>query len=224
MAVLNSANSVQLWPTGSDPWVGTPNPNLVLQDDGNLVLYGSTGGVSTAIWATDSVSTIVTGCTASSPSTISAGAIIASGGCLQSPNHQYQLRMQTDGNLVLYYQSQNAPLWNTNTATSPGAQFRLWSNGTMAVQAPGNVYPWSIAQAAPSAVLALQDNGNLQEFGNNSTPLMPVMPYSAWQTVTTNLRGNSLPSGTTLSPGQYLMSQGGTYKLSMGTNGLLELS
>jgi hypothetical protein len=194
------------------------NPTLVLQDDGNLVVYGPN-----AVWATNS--TVVAACDSTSPATISAGATIASGGCLISPNKQYELIMQTDGNLVLYYLSQGDPLWATNTAGNPGAQFRLLSTGGMVIQVSGANIWSSPTSPVPSAILGLQDNGNVQDFGNNSTALgLPVISYSAWQTGTTNLRGWSLPSGSTLSPGQYLMSQNGMYKLSMGTNGLLELS
>jgi len=194
------------------------NPLLALQDDGNLVVNGPN-----AVWASNS--TVLTACGAASPTTISAGAIIASGGCLISPNKQYELIMQTDGNLVLYYLNQGDPLWATNTAGNPGAQLRLWPSGGMSLQAPGNIFIWSSpTNMVPSAVLALQDNGNVQEFGNNSTLGLAVISYSAWQSGTTNLRGWSLPSGSNLSPGQFLMSPNGTYKLSMGTNGLLELS
>ena len=204
----------QAWESGSTT---ATNPTLVVQSDGNLVVYGPN-----AVWATNS--TVITACDSTSPATISAGATIASGGCLISPNKQYELIMQSDGNLVLYYLSQGDPLWATNTTGNPGAQFRLLSNGGMVIQVPGANIWSSPTTIVPSAILGLQDNGNVQEFGNNSILSMPVISYSAWQTGTTNLRGWSLPSGSTLSPGQYLMSQNGMYKLSMGTNGLLELS
>jgi hypothetical protein len=195
------------------------NPVLVLQSDGNLVVYGPN-----AVWATNSI--VLTACDSTSPATISAGGIIAPGGCLISPNKQYELIMQTDGNLVLYYLSQGDPLWATNTAGTPGgAELRLWPDGSLTLEGPGNVVIWNPNLTAANAVLALQDNGNVQEFGNNTVPFgLAVISYSAWQTGTTNLRGWSLPSGSTLSPGQYLMSPNGEYKLSMGTNGLLELS
>jgi len=203
------------WQSGT---TSATNPLLALQSDGNLVVYGPN-----AVWASNS--TVVTACDATSPATISAGGIIAPGGCRRSSNGQYELIMQTDGNLVLYYLSQGDPLWASNTAGNPGAELRLWPDGSLTLEGPGNVLIWNPMNGVPNAILGLQDNGNVQLFGNNSIPLgLAVISYSAWQTGTTNLRGWSLPSGSTLSPGQYLMSQNGTYKLSMGTNGLLELS
>jgi hypothetical protein len=58
---------------------------------------------------------------------------IASGGCLFSPNGQYFLHMQTDGNLVLYVSASDEVLWSSGTNGNNGAIFSLQSNGFMGV-------------------------------------------------------------------------------------------
>ncbi len=227
LGVINSANTTTLFYAPNSQ--GTPNPDLVLQDDGNLVLYGSPGDGTGphAVWSTGVASTVIGTCSAASPATGNAGTVITSGGCLYSPNHQYELVMQADGNLVLYYLPLNDPIWDSNTAGNPGAFLRLQSNGFLGVLNSTNTTtlfyaPRSVNTANPT--LALGNSGNLILYGNNSTPSTPALPYAIWSTNTANLRGTSLPSGSTLTPGQYLESPNGTYKLSMGTTGLLELS
>jgi hypothetical protein len=224
MGVVAADNRTQLfYATGS---VGTPDPNLVLENTGNLVLYahGTGGGVPTAVWAAGSEQVTVSTCTATSgPNQLTPG-VVQPGACLFSPNKKYRLQMQTDGNLVLTYVPLDQPLWSSNTADHPGSWLQLWPDGSLTVEAPTAGQVWWPNGTTPNAVLVLENNGNLELYGDNSTPDQPVVPYSAWQTGTNNLQGDELPSGSVLSPGQYLQSPTGTYKLSMGTNGLLELS
>jgi hypothetical protein len=165
-----------------------------------------------------------TSCGASSASQTAVG--LTSGACLVSPNHQYELRMQTDGNLVLYYQAQNDALWATFPSGPPagvaGDTLVLYTSGSQ----PGNlcVEGWCNGVSATNALLVLQNDGNLVEYANNGPASLAAVPYAAWASGTANLRGNGLASGTALRPGQYLASANGQYRLSMGTGGLLELS
>ena len=231
MAVINNANVTQLWPTGNDFFQGTPNPNLVLQDDGNLVLYGygTGGGVPYAAWSTGTNLTNILTCSNASPSALASG-VLQSGACLLSPNHQYGLLMQANGNAVLYRAGDDYPLWAAfpqgSLQGAGGPVSGAVAGDTLVLYADGNlcVTGWCNGATAAKPTLALENNGNLVEYANNSTPSNTVSSYAAWQTGTANLQGNTLPTGSTLMPGQYLQSANGTYTLSMGTNGLLELS
>jgi hypothetical protein len=215
-----------LWGDGC-PGCGQTDPpsgnTLVLQNDGNLVVYGNVGGSSQALWASGTSNSWVTTCDSSATSVLATG-VIMPGGCLVSPNHQYELIMQTDGNLVLYFQSRMDPMWASNTANNPGAFFRLQSNGYMAVINsantaqlwPGGPDPWV---GTPDPVLVLQSDGNLVLYANNAPG--SSLPYAAWSTHTNGLRGAEVPAGGSLSPGQYLLSPNGQFGLAMQTNGVL---
>lgn len=52
------------------------------------------------------------------------------------------LRMQTDGNFVLYGDS-GGPLWSSNTAGNPGAQVRVQNDGNMVIYAVNQRVIWA---------------------------------------------------------------------------------
>jgi hypothetical protein len=232
MAVINSTNVTQLWPTGSDPWVGTANPELVLQDDGNLVLYSVSGATTTAVWSTGTTGlrTRVTSCNAQSPSTVNGGSSIASGGCLASSDQQYAVEMQADGNLVVYYQpfsAQPQPLWDSNTAANPGATASVQTDGNLVVYSATGVALWSSnTTGTPNSYLSMQADGNAVVYGNSFAQQSGTTTgngYAAWSTQTNDLRGYQLHSGQVLEPGQYLKSPNGQFGLTMGQQGVLVL-
>jgi hypothetical protein len=237
LLVMNAANSNILWQP-SPSTAGTGNATLTMQDDGNLVLYGTNGkGGISAVWQSGTASqygtaqgyTALTACGKTSPNELSAGEVLAVGGCLVSPNDQYELIMQTDGNLVLYYQDQSDPLWASYPTGPPagagGGEAVLFGGEFQGSFCVGRVSgAWCNDTTAPNAYLVLDNSGNLAEYANNGTVSAANVPYVAWQTGTGDLRGQTLPSGDTLTPGQYLQSPNGMYKLTMGTTGLLELS
>ncbi len=138
--------------------------------------------------------------------------------CLRSPNGLYELIMQSDGNLVLYYESQADPLWasfpSEPTSTSyAGDTAVLDSDGNLCVEG------WCNNITAPNTTLVLQDDGNLVEYAN----VPGGSPYAVWSTKTEDLRGYELQPGELLQPGQYLKSQNGTYSLAMSASGYLVL-
>jgi hypothetical protein len=159
----------------------------------------------------------VSACGSSSPSSVANGSTLDAGGCLVSPDHQYELVMQIDGNLVLYYQSQADPLWDSGTEGSSGASATLQTDGNLVVSSTAGVAWAAGSNGTSNADLVLQDDGNLVVYGTNPTG----SAYAAWSTSTFNLRGYMLPSGETLEPGQYLKSQNGTWTLSMTSAGYL---
>ncbi len=112
--------------------------HLVLQTDGNLVLYykphptyaelNPDAGSLIAIWNT--------GTMASSDS-----------------NPDRILRMQSDGNLVLYRppaQLGNA-LWHTHTYGNPGAYLQLHNSGNLSLSSPDGEVLWEAGNPRPAA-------------------------------------------------------------------------
>ena len=98
---------------------------LVLQNDGNLVMY-VTAGRATAVWDTRSMG-----------------------------RRERQLVMQDDGNLVLYERrgSRSRALWHTRTHGSPGAFLMLGDDGVLSVENPSGRALWRISVAPPDVGL-----------------------------------------------------------------------
>ncbi|HXA32368.1 MAG TPA: hypothetical protein VNV87_08935 [Acidimicrobiales bacterium] len=228
MGVLNSTNSVTLW-APSEPWVGEPvNAVLVLQDDGNLVLYDTLHGDVRALWATGTdnlVVSTISGCDASSPNQMQTGQM-EPGGCLISTNQQYELIMQTDGNLVLYYKTAGSPEWASNTAGNPGAFLELKATGYMAVYTPSFATPWVPNEPGVTSdntivpVLVVQNDGNvvLYRTQQNSSGGVSVL----WATNTQEpSNGSTLAGGQTLHVGHTLTSPNGHVTLVMQQDGNL---
>ena len=83
------------------------------------------------------------------------------GDALSSPNGRLVLRMQDDGNLVLYASGDN-PIWATGTNGRPDSILAMQEDGNLVVIAPGNVPVWSSGTFGQSdCVLIIQDYGNL---------------------------------------------------------------
>ena len=186
-----------------------------------LLSTGALAGALLASSAGATSSTTIDTCT-DSTSSIANNSSIGPGGCLFSANGQYQLVMQTTGNLVLYYLSQADALWNSGTGTgtgASGASATLQSTGNLTVGPATNPY-WQSNKKAPDASLVLQDDGNLVVYAINGAG----SPYAAWSTNTQDLRGYKLTSDETLEPGQYLKSKDGAWTLSMTFPGYLVLS
>jgi hypothetical protein len=157
---------------------------------------------------------------ASPPNTLAAGQQLTAGGCLVSSNQDYELVMQTDGNLVLYYQSQSDPLWDSGTYNDPGAYATMQTDGNFVVYSSSGNALWNAGtQGAPNASLIVQSDGNVVVYGSNPGGSQ----YAAWATNTDNLRGYELQNGQALEPGQYLESQNGEYGVEMGAGGVLVL-
>jgi hypothetical protein len=228
MGVLNSTNSTTLW-APSEPWVGGPvNPVLVLQDDGNLVLYDTLNGDVHALWATGTdnlVTNYISTCDASSPNQMQTGEM-EPGGCLVSTNQQYELIMQTDGNLVLYYKTAGSPEWASNTAGNSGAFLDLKATGYMAVYTPSGALAWVPDEPGINSdndiipVLVVQNDGNvvLYRTQQNSSGGASVLWASNTQEPSS---GSTLNEGETLHVGHTLTSPNGHVTLVMQQDGNL---
>jgi hypothetical protein len=68
---------------------------------------------------------------ANPPSTLAAGSALASGQSLTSPGGRYKLSMETDGNLVLHWLTQQ--VWDSNTSGHAGADALMQRDGNFVV-------------------------------------------------------------------------------------------
>jgi len=90
---------------------------------------------------------------------------------LSSPNNRYVLRMQDDGNLVLY--SWDRAVWSSNTFVR-GSILRMQDDGNLVVIAPGNRAVWasnSYGSNNRNSTLILQDDGNLVIYAPGGRPV-----------------------------------------------------
>jgi len=148
---------------------------------------------------------------AAEPANLGSGATLASGGKLISPDGQYALIMQTDGNLVDY--SWPRALWASNTANHSGAYLAMQSDGNLVVYAPGGVALWASNTAGHSgAYLVLQNDANMIIRGADGSVL--------WASGAVDTR---LDAGQRLNPGWQFQSVDRNYTLVMQTDGNLVL-
>jgi surface antigen len=139
------------------------------------------------------------------------GETLPAGADLISPNHQYRLVMQTDGNLVLYQGA--SALWSSGTDGSPGAYAVMQTDGNLVVYL-GGVAKWnSHTNGFDGAYLSLQDDSNLVIYGSG---------HPLWDRGRGYL-GDSLRAGWTLTPGAFLLSSDRQYRLVMQGDGNLVL-
>ena len=136
---------------------GNPGARLVMQDDGNLVLYAANG---TPLWFTGWDRG-----PGAADDTLWSRQQLTGGQSLTSRSGKFTLRVQTDGNVVLYGSDQRA-LWNTWTFA--GAWFwhdnrlRLQPDGNLVVYEPDGRAAWHAGTWGNANVrLVMQDDGNL---------------------------------------------------------------
>jgi hypothetical protein len=90
---------------------------------------------------------------------LKSGQTLKSGEERRSPNGQNQLRMQTDGNLVLVNPAKEV-LFHTATAPNPGAVATMRTDGSLVVVKDGKVL-YSTGSQGENAALHVQDDRNL---------------------------------------------------------------
>jgi len=171
--VLSSASGTPLWFTStfSTPGNGGGARELVLGDDGNLVLYRTTSGTG-PIWYSGWDSGRALDPTRGN--VLLPGVQLSTGQAIYSPSRRYGAVMQADGNFVVYAPG-NRPLWNART----------WgANRYLSMQADGNLVEydlssraqWNARVYAPGARTVLQDDGNLVVYRTNGTAAF----YTGW--------------------------------------------
>jgi hypothetical protein len=222
--------SSPLW--ASNTW-GYDGSYLAMQDDGNLVVYADDG---TPLWASDTYSVDTLSDAPSSPSTCGyafANQELTVDQSLWSCNSRYQLKMQSDGNLVLYTQSGRA-LWASDTWGTGGDTAIMQSDGNFVLY-DGSAPLWaSNTLGYDGSYLARPEDGNLVVYANDGTPLWASGTYSVDTlddgSVDTLSNAPTSPSGCgyafgnqQLTVNQSLWSCNGRYQLKMQSDGNLVL-
>jgi len=148
---------------------------------------------------------------ATAASRLDSGVGMRSGASLDSANHDYVLKMQTDGNLVL--STCGHALWASNTAGHPGAFVVMQTDGNLVVYtADGTTALWSSPTAGhPGAYLAIQDAGNLVIYPPGGGSYLWASSFGTGYT--------PLCAGTSLTSGQVASSPSGAYQLLMSPTG-----
>jgi hypothetical protein len=146
--VVYSSAGTPLWNSGT---YGNPGAYFRLQDNGEAVIYQASG---TALWYGNS-----TAAPAAAP-----GRVLTAGQAIYSPDGQYQLIMQGDGNLVEYAPGDQA-IWNSGTYGNPGAYAIMQTDGNLVVYSSAGTPLWySGTYGNPGASLVLADGGALEIF------------------------------------------------------------
>jgi len=141
------------------------NNTLVLQGDGNLVLYDG----FRALWSTNTSGSKATRLTLQADGNLvlytAAGTPVWH--TQTSGSDASSLKLQTDGNLVLYNPS-NVALWNSNTHHAPDGL----ATTTRIMPANGQMYIGQRLETAKrDRYLLFQNDGNLVLYSDTGTPL-----------------------------------------------------
>ncbi|MFV0459962.1 MAG: hypothetical protein ACK5MT_14450 [Actinomycetales bacterium] len=177
--VMQSDGNLVLYNAGTAYWnsgtAGNEGARAVLQDDGNFVVYSASG---TPLYNTGTVQTELLGMTWLGNTWTS---YLDSGWSVQSPDGRYRLIQQSDGNLVAY--SPTRAVWWSGT---------VGANGIAAVQQDCNVVVyddadspvWTTGTSASTGfcTLAMQSDGNvvLYRYATATT----ATPTVLWQSAT----------------------------------------
>lgn len=168
---------------------------LVMQTDGNLVEYNSSGS---ALWASNTAGNSGATLTLQTDGNLviysSSGALWDTG-TVNIPNHldqvveslpvgylfpgqslqnaaqTFRLVLQGDGNLV-EYNSAGTPIWSSNTQGQSAAYLKMQSDGNLVLYNTGGQAVWdSQTEGSSSTSLTLQSNGLLSLDPNNNAVL-----------------------------------------------------
>lgn len=180
--VMQTDGNLVLYTDGRATWNtrtgGNPGAYAVLQDDRNLVVYSAAGR---PLFATHTVAHDAFSVSALGRTWESR---LAANWYLQSPDRSSQLLMQSDGNLVLY--NRGRALWSTRTNGNPGAHFVVQSDGNMVVYSAAGSALWNSGtnRAGQNAFgLMVQNDRNMVEYQISALGGFP-RPVPIWATNT----------------------------------------
>jgi len=122
-----------------------------MQDDGNLIVYNAHGS---ALWKSGTNHNV-----SNTPSILGTGSWMHKGKMLLSPNGEYRLAMQNDGNLVIY--SPRRAIWATHTTHVGATDLIMQGGGNLVVYGRGKTFWSSGTNHKGASQLAMQSDGNL---------------------------------------------------------------
>lgn len=191
--VLRS-NFAITWLTSKNNTTGN---KLIMQPDGNLVLYDSLmkplwntetfgnpgswlalqpdgnlvlySATNVPLWATYTVQ--IPNHTSTVINYVDGGAIILPFQNMNTPSLSRNLLLQSDGNLVLY-DSKNKALWSAGTHGRKASFAAFQTDGNLVVYNADHIPLWNSRTAGnPGSRLVLQDDGNLVIYNRDEHPL-----------------------------------------------------
>lgn len=154
-------------------------------------LYGAGSAEEKAVWNAFRAINVGAAWSAQVCGKLDSGRELFGGESVLSCNSQYSLRMQADGNLVLY-NAANSALWSTATWTYPGAFTVFQADGNLVLykddtwQPIYNTGTWS----SPGASMAIKDDGNLVITSPNGVPVWYRFAPAEAATVVTSANTN----------------------------------
>jgi pseudomonalisin len=157
LVLLTGASDV-VW---NSETAGNDGASMQIQNDGNLVIYSRN---AEPIWATGAMDSVV-------GDKLAAGEALEAGQELRSPgavtggyrsSYGYTLKMQTDGDLVLYSNYFRQPVWATNTNGTGAIRAVMQEDGNLVLYTGAGVPVWASNTAGENgSLLQLQSDGNL---------------------------------------------------------------
>jgi hypothetical protein len=144
--------------------------------------------------------------------TLKAGQILHAGQSLASPNGQYTLDMQTDGNLVVY--GNGCVIWNSGTEGTGSANYlEMQTDGNLVVYTSAGKAVWNSGTEGTGSAnyLYMQNDGNLVVYTSANS--------AVWAAGRAN--ADRLCTAADLHAGDSLYSPSEQYQLAMQTDGNL---
>ena len=216
-------------PVWANNVIGATGAKLIMQSDGNLVEYNSSG---TTLWSTGTNGNSGDYLTLQTDGNLviysSSGTALWSTGTINIPNHldsvnttlpigylypgqslqtangAYKLILQNDGNLVLYNTSTGTALWYSNTHGESVAYLAMQADGNLVLYGTNGQALWdSNTEGSGNNALVLQEDGTLALNDTNGNGIL-------W-------------ANRIIYPGQSLQTANSTYKLILQSDGNLVL-
>lgn len=158
--VVYAADGHALWNSGVRPGA----TRMTVQDDAHLVTYNAS---SKALWWSD----VVIPDNAAFIGTEARGMVLIHGDqYLRSPDGRYSMKMQTDGNLVVYAPGHKA-LWQSNTDGNPGAYLLIQTDGNIVVYSSAGKALWYSGVRPNASYVIMQSDGNLVQYNSSNAAL-----------------------------------------------------
>lgn len=155
--VLYTAAGAPVW--ASNTFNPGASSKVVLQADGNLVIYTN----NVASWSSNTVTYDQTGTVNTN---ITSEQVIFPGQSLFTPDRFYELRLQADGNLVIY--TPNRAIWATGTNGTVPDRLVQQGDGNLVLYDASSRAIWSSRTNGTGAnKLFLQGDGNLVQYADN---------------------------------------------------------
>ena len=191
LCLQNAGNVVFYAASGAATWAtaqAAGPDHLVMQDDGNLVEYATSGA---PIWASNTAGQsgayarvepgrVVIYDASNQPiwvrptDTLTAYQFIDAGDYMRSADGQYELDVQTSGNLYLWNIQTNQFVWQSGTATPAPARLRMNPDGNLVLfynDAGGeHAVWWTCTDSYAGSHFVLQTDGNIVVYDPANTP------------------------------------------------------